>query len=327
MTKRGTYAVRTMALACSAVLLIGQSSQRNLTKADVEKMMAELSNWGRWGKEDQLGAVNLMTDNSRKKAAALVRSGVSVSMARRAEKDKALDNSSPFGYKMLPREGGSPYNSDAYEVAYHGYGHTHLDSLCHIIHNGKLFNGFPASSVTAKGADKLAVFGYRDGIFARGILMDIPELKGVKYLEPGTPIYPEDLDAWEKKAGVRVGPGDVVLIRTGRWTRRQEKGAWDVGKSTAGLHVSCARWLKQRDASILGSDAASDVIPSRVDGVEQPVHLLAIVAMGMPIFDNCDLERVSGVAKRLGRWEFLVSAAPLAVEGGTGSPFNPIAIF
>ena len=228
---------------------------------------------------------------------------------------------------MMDRPASSPYWSDSYQVAYHGYGHTHLDALCHIVHNGKMYNGVPASVVTAKGAGKLSVFGLRNGIFARGVLMDIPELKGVPYLEPGTPIYPEDLDAWEKKSGVRVRAGDVLLIRTGRWTLRDKKGPWDVGAKTAGLHVSCARWMKQRDITILGSDAASDVIPSGVEGVQQPVHQLAIVAMGVPIFDNCDLEELSRTAKRLNRWEFLVTAAPLAVEGGTGSPLNPIATF
>ncbi|MGH9628442.1 MAG: cyclase family protein, partial [Bryobacteraceae bacterium] len=219
------------------------------------------------------------------------------------------------------------YWSDSIDVAYHGYGHTHLDALCHIVHNGKMYNGVPESAVTSAGASKLSVFGLRNGIFTRGVLMDIPELKGVAYLEPGTPIYPTDLDAWEKKSGVRVRAGDVILIRTGRWTRRDKSGPWDVGKRSAGLHVSCARWLKERDVAILGSDAASDVIPSGVEGVEQPVHQLAIVAMGAPILDNCDLEELSKVAKRVNRWEFLLTAAPLAVEGGTGSPLNPIATF
>lgn len=320
-------AIRLLALGCSLACLFGQSPAPALKKADIDRMMTELSNWGRWGKEDQLGALNLITDATRKRAVALVRSGVSVSLARQAEKNQAEDNTSPFGYTMLEREADSPYNSDAYQVAYHGYGHTHIDALCHIIYRGKMFNGFPASEVTRQGAGKLSVMNMRDGILGRGILMDIPELKGAAYLEPDVAIYPQDLEAWEKKANIRIGAGDIVLIRTGRWKRRDEKGPWDVGRRSAGLHASCMRWLKQRDAAILGSDAASDVIPSLVDGVRQPVHQLAIVAMGMPIFDNCDLERVSQLAKKMNRWEFMVTAAPLPVEGGTGSPFNPIATF
>ena len=317
-----------LVLACvCAGNAAGQRNARMVTKADVERWMTELSNWGRWGKDDELGAMNLITEETRKAAATLVKSGTPVSLARRAEKEKAADNSSPFRHTMFDRPASSPYWSDSYEVAYHGYGHTHLDALCHIVHNGKMFNGVPASTVTDKGASKLSVFGLRSGIFARGVLIDIPELKGVPYLEPGTPIYPEDLDAWEKKTGLRVRSGDVFLLRTGRWTLRDRQGAWDVGQSTAGLHVSCARWLKQRDIAILGSDAAADVIPSGVPGEVQPVHQLAIVAMGVPILDNCDLEELSATAKRLGRWDFLLTAAPLPVGGGTGSPINPIAIF
>ena len=318
-------AVAVSALWVSAVS--GEAAVQKATKADVERWMTELSNWGRWGKDDQLGAMNLITDKTRKEAATLVRSGVSVSLARRAETKSAADNSAPFGHKMLERPAGSAYWSDAFQVAYHGYGHTHMDALCHIVHQGKMFNGVPESAVTAAGASKLSVMGIRNGIFARGVLMDIPELKGVPYLEPGAAIYPADLDAWEKKSGTRVRAGDVLFIRTGRWTLRDQKGPWDVGKTSAGLHVSCARWLKDRDVAILGSDAASDVIPSGVEGVEQPVHLLAIVAMGMPILDNCDLEEISKTAKRMKRWEFLLTASPLAVEGGTGSPLNPIATF
>jgi kynurenine formamidase len=320
---------RILALFSLAVFSLTPADQfpRKVTKADVDRWMTELSNWGRWGKDDQLGAVNLITAEKRRAAAALVQSGASVSLARRAEKVKAVDNDNPFRHTVLDRPHSSPYWSDSYEVAYHGYGHTHLDALCHIVYQGKMFNGVPASAVTAKGAGRLSVFGLRNGILSRGVLMDIPELKGVPYLQPGTAIYPEDLEAWEKKAGIRVQPGDIVLIRTGRWTLRDQQGPWDVGKKTAGLHVSCARWLKQRDVAILGSDAASDVIPSLVDGVEQPVHQLAIVAMGVPILDNCDFEELSRAAKKANRWQFMLTAAPLAVEGGTGSPLNPIATF
>ena len=166
----------------------------------------------------------------------------------------------------------------------------------------------------------------KNGIFTRGVLMDIPKLKGVEYLKAGTPIYPEDLDAWEKKAGLKVGSGDVVFVRTGRSSQAAKEGPLGPEK-LAGLHASCAKWLKDRDVAILGSDAASDVSPSLVEGVDQPVHQLVLIAMGMPIFDVMNLEDVSKEAERQGRWEFLLTAAPLAVEGGTGSPLNPIATF
>lgn len=311
-------------IACGSAL-----AQPTVTKADVDGWMKTLSNWGRWGADDQMGAVNLITPKTRRVATKLVREGISVSMARDVEKETAPDNPRPFLHKMLNIGLNNPgqFVSDNFQVSYHGYAHSHMDSLCHMAFEGKMYNGFEQAEVVSSGAPKLAVTNYKQGIFARAVLMDIPRLKGVDWLEPGTPIYPADLDAWEKQARVKVRSGDVVLIRTGRWARRDKEGPWDASKKAAGLHASCAKWLKDRDASILGSDAASDVAPSLVDGVNQPIHQLVIIAMGMPIFDNLDLEAVGREAARLKRWEFLVTAAPLAVTGGTGSPFNPIATF
>ena len=161
----------------------------------------------------------------------------------------------------------------------------------------------------------------------RGVLMDIARLKGEDYLEPGTPIYVEDLEAWEAMAGVTVQPGDAVFIRTGRWARRAEVGPWAIAQNAAGLHASTMPWVKARGVSFLGSDAALDVVPSRVEGVDLPVHLLTIVAMGIDLFDNQDLEALAETAARLSRWEFMLTAGPLAVETGTGSPLNALAIF
>jgi kynurenine formamidase len=196
--------------------------------------------------------------------------------------------------------------------------------LCHVFYGDKLYNGFLRQSVTATGAQKLDVLQLKNGIFTRAILFDIPRLKGVPYLKPGEAIYPEDLDRWAKRAGVKVAPGDVVLIRTGRWARREEFGAFI---PSAGLYVTCARWLHQHDVAVLGSDAASDVTPSGVDGVAMPVHLLAIASMGMPILDNLDLEKLAEVAAEQHRWVFLFTVAPEPVPGGTGSPVNPTAVF
>src|SRR5579872_6240527 len=288
-------------------------SSHTVTAAMVDQWMAELSNWGRWGKDDQMGAVNLITPAKRKQAAALVKDGVSVSMAHNTLPAKSDDNDSPFGHTMTstgknPLEGF--YAMDLISVSYHGWAHTHMDSLCHMFYKGKMYNGYPQTDVTTEGATKLAITNFKNGILSRGILMDIPRLKGVPYLTPGTAIYPEDLDAWEKKAGVKVGSGDVVIIRTGRWALRDAKGPWKISTNSAGLYVTCMKWLKARDAAVLGSDGASDVMPSGVAGVTQPVHQLAIIAMGMPIFDNLDLEAVSAEANKRQRWEFLVSAAP-----------------
>ena len=304
-------------------------SPRPMTVQDVDRLVEELSNWGRWGKEDQLGTLNLITPEKRRKAAGLVREGISVSLARNVETDTALDNPDPFVHTMLATGGGADgqWSMDRFSVAYHGYAHTHMDALCHLFYRGKMYNGFSRDEVGEKGAERLSIHNVKTGIFTRGVLIDIPRLRGVRFLEPGTAIHPEELNAWEEFAGLKVEAGDVIFIRTGRWKRRELLGPWDVQQGLAGLHASCARWLKQRDVAMIGSDAASDVIPSGIPGMTHPIHLLTLHAMGIHIFDNCDLEELSETAQKLNRWEFLITAAPLAVEGGTGSPLNPIASY
>ncbi|MBM3776326.1 MAG: cyclase family protein [Acidobacteria bacterium] len=299
-----------------------------LTKVDIDTWMESLSNWGRWGKDDELGALNLITPQKRKQAAGLVREGFSVSLAHDAIKEKA-DDSPGFEHRMIetgerPEAGSS---ADVFSVQYHGFTATHLDALCHIFYKGKMFNGYPQQEVTSRGARKLAVNRARNGIFTRAVLMDMPRLLGKKYLEGSRAIRIEDLEAWEKKAGVKVGPGDVILIRTGRWARRAAERPWPIMKDSAGLHASCLPWLKKRDIAVMGSDLATDVMPSGVEDVALPVHQVLVVAMGVPILDNLDLELVSEAAAARQRWEFLLTAAPLAVEGATGSPINPIATF
>lgn len=304
-------------------------SAQVVERATVESWMKELSNWGRWGAKDQLGAVNLITPAVRRRAAKLVKEGFSISLSRDADPVRAVDNSRPFEKRMLSTgvDANPMFAMDSYTMSFHGASLTHLDAMSHTFYGGKLYNGYSQTEINATGAHQLAVDAYKNGFFSRGILMDIPRLKGVKYLEISTPILPADLDAWEKKTGIKVGAGDIVFVRTGRWTRRLEKGPWDTDKAAAGLHVSCARWFKQRDIAVLGSDAHGEVMPSTVPGIPYPMHQLLLVAMGVPMFDNCDLEPLSEAAAARNRWEFLLTAAPLAVPLGTGSPLNPIATF
>lgn len=298
------------------------------TRTDIDHWMTELSNWGRWGKTDQSGTANLITPAKRREAAALVKEGVAISLAHDTLTAKAPDNDAPFVHKML-YTGAHPNGDwfmDQFTVAFHGLAHTHMDSLAHTAWKGRMYNGYPQLDVTEEGAKELAITNFRDGFFSRGVLIDIPRLRGVQWLEPGTPIYPEEFDAWEKKTGVHIASGDVVIIRTGRWALRAAKGPWDPSK-VAGLHASCVRWLKERNVAVAGSDACLDVLPSGVPGVVQPVHQLLLIAVGTPIFDNLDVERLGEEAAKRNRWTFLITAAPTPVPGGTGSPLNPTAIF
>jgi len=312
----------------SGVDAMGLSEKPVLTKKDIDQMMSSLSNWGRWGKMDELGALNLVTPAKRRAAASLVKEGVSISLAHNAIKTKE-ENSEPFGHRMVETgiQATSESSSDVYSIQYHGYTQTHLDALCHLFYQGRMYNGFSQQEVTARGASKLSVIQAKNGIFTRGVLVDLPSLLGVNFLKGAQAVYPDQLEAWEKKTGVKVTSGDALLIRTGRWARRADQGPWDVEQDSAGLHASCLPWLKKRDISVLGSDLASDVMPSGVDGVRMPVHQVIMIAMGVPILDNCDFEELSKSCEKRKRWDFLLTVAPLAVDGGTGSPVNPLATF
>jgi kynurenine formamidase len=290
---------------------------------EFDALFQHVKNWGRWGADDQLGSANLVTPATRKRAVALAREGLTVSLAHNPLTEKADDNASPFEHTMNPG-----FTTDTYRVSYHGYAHSHIDALCHIPYKNQTFNGYSRETVnTEKGCTKLGIDNLKQGIVTRGILLDIPTLKGMPYLEPGTAVYQEDVEAWEKKAGVKVGPGDAILLRTGRWARREKLGPWPVGRSAAGFHASIATWLKERGVAFVGSDAASEVVPTLVDGVNLPVHTLVITALGINILDNQDLERLSETAARLKRWEFLLTINPVPVTGGTGSPLNTLAVF
>src|SRR5688572_8192023 len=299
----------------------GSRAPRNA--AEFDELFKQVSNWGRWGKDDQLGSANLVTEAKRKQAASLVKNGISVSLAHNVLTEKAVDNPSPLEHTMLPG-----FFMDNYRVSYHGYAHSHIDALCHILYKGQTYNGYPRAEInTEKGCTKLGIDNLKNGVVTRGILIDIPRLKNVPYLEPGTAIYVEDLEAWEKKAGVKLSSGDAVLIRTGRWARRDKLGPWNVAQNAAGVHASVAPWFKARGVAFAGSDAALDVTPSLVEGNNLPVHTLFINAMGIHLLDNQDLEALSATAAKLTRWEFMLTIAPVPVTGGTGFPLNALATF
>lgn len=301
-----------------------QPSRRVVTREQYERWKKELSNWGRWGKDDERGALNLITPAKRKQAASLVKEGFSVSLSADADTVRAVDNPNPYEVVM------QGIGSDRIAINYHGIAHTHLDSLAHINEQGVFYNGYhpDADDVVKNRHAKNSIHNVKDGIFTRGVLIDIPALKKVPYLEPGTPIYVEDLEAWEKQAGVKVGAGDALFVRTGVWARRKAEGPWLRGRAqggkSAGLDPSVIPWLKARDIALLASDHPQYVSPADLTGA---VHDFALVHLGVHLIDNCDLEALSTAAAARRRWEFLLTLAPLAIPGGTGSPANPIATF
>jgi kynurenine formamidase len=302
------------------------SDRQRLTKPQFDQLFKEISNWGRWGKNDQLGTLHLITPQRRREAAALVKAGLSVSLARNLNEEKAIDNPEPFRDTMALGVDGK-FNMDTYTVNFHGFAFSHFDALSHTYYEGHLYNGYPDTDITSSGANVLDTVQYRNGIFTRGVLVDIPWLRGLPYLPQNAHITGRDLDAWEAKTGIHIHSGDAVVIRTGRWALRDATGPWDISSSSAGLDPSVIAWLHKRDAAFLVSDAAHDAIPSAVEGVDFPIHVLAIVAMGMPLADQCDLEDVAREAQSRHRYTFLLTLAPVRIKGGTGALVNPIATF
>ncbi|MXW34574.1 MAG: cyclase family protein [Chloroflexi bacterium] len=303
-----------------------------VTKAQLDGWFESISNWGRWGDDDQRGALNLITDAKRAEAASLVRTGAIVSCAEELPKRPAPDNPAPVIHAMQGAgdvtRGGAGGASDMIAISWHGYATTHLDALCHIFHNDQMYNGYPASMVTSIGARLNSIMAGQDGIVSRGVLLDIPAVRGVDYLEPGERILVADLEAAEERQGVRVTPGDILLVCTGRDERNAAEGRWDpMTGGLAGLSGETAPWLRERDVAVLGGDGVSDALPTLVPEWTMPIHALALVALGVHLIDNMQLSRLAAACEDFGRWEFQLTLAPLRLAQGTGSPVNPIALF
>ncbi len=303
---------------------------RGLTDADIIGYMESLSNWGKWGPEDQLGALNYITAEKRVAAAKLVCHGNVVATSLPLPTDPGPNNPHPVQHYMIATgEGaGAMYAMDYLGLACHGMTISHLDALCHVFWEGRMYNGYPASEVKSDGAHKNAIHGTRDRIVGRGVLLDIPRLRGKEWLEAGESVYVEDLEAAEERQAVLVGEGDILLVRTGRHKAVGAKGAeassWQMG--VAGLHASVLPWLHERKMAVLGSDGVNDVMPSGFAGILMPVHAVAIVAMGIHLLDKQDLEALAEACASRGQYEFLFSIAPLYLERGTGSPVTGLAI-
>ncbi len=304
------------------------------TEAEVLGYFDTLSNWNRWGEDDELGALNHITPDARRAAAALVREGVSVSCAWDIETAPRADQLFGAPRRYMLATGRDPLamgrGGAAVEVAsfaFHGVTVTHLDGLSHIFWDGRMYNGKPADLVTsAEGARHHAVTAFRDGIVTRGVLMDVPALDGRPWLDAGEGVFPEHLEAAEARQGVRVRAGDVVLLRTGKGRLLREEPERPP-RSAGGWHAASLPWLHERGAAVIGADTAQEAGGPGYDALPMPVHFIAIAAMGLPLIDNCDLEALAETCERLNRWEFFLCIQPLRLQGGTGGAVNPIAVF
>jgi kynurenine formamidase len=319
--------------------------------ADIDDFLGyfdALSNWGRWGEHDQLGTLNLVTDEHRRRAAALVQTGRTVSCAW------DIDNSDQPGdsytaprrimtatgqgladpARVLPAGATRPPRgasaSEHWMLHAHGYRLTHLDGLSHIFWDGKMYGGRPAELVTAGlGATDLDITGPRHGIVTRGVLIDAAAHRGVDWLAPGERVTLDEVTAILAGTGIEVGPGDAVMLRTGYGAKVAAQGHRDnvARDGRAGWHAHLLPWFRERDVALIAADTANDADPCGYPGISHPIHMVGIVAMGLWLVDNCNLESLAATCRELGRWDFSLTIAPLAFVGATGSPVNPIATF
>jgi kynurenine formamidase len=303
------------------------------TPADLDRLFETLSNWGRWGDDDERGALHHLTAPHRVAAAALVQRGETVSLARNLATAPSPENPYPAHHHMLAAGDARDSNGiPGYEAArdyvgsdVHGLGVTHVDALSHMFVRGEMYGGRPASDVRSDGARSNTVMSMVDGVVGRGVLLDIPRLRGVGFLENDDPIRRADLEAAESAAGLRVSTGDIVLVAWGRDARRRaRRGAFD---GMAGLHPDCLEWLHEREVALLGSDGISDPMPGpAIENWPFPIHQIGITAIGLHLIDNMALGGLGERCAEASRWEFLFSMAPLRIERATGCPVNPVAV-
>jgi kynurenine formamidase len=307
-----------------------------MSAGEFDLLFQRVSNWGRWGADDEKGTLNYLKPEHVRASAALVQSGRTVSLALPIDNVAGPDNPRPSVHYMVkthdvcPEHGEPRFAGDYLASEIHGDCRTHIDALCHVAYKGKLYNGKSPATVTSRGATVMDIAVYKDGIVGRGVLFDIPRFRKVKWLEPGQAVTAEELEAVERVQDVRLGEGDIFLFRTGHHRRRLELGAWNNncdGQGQAGLHVNAMPLLYERKVAAFLPDGDGETVPSSVEGVAYPVHALQIAAMGMACADSLQFEDLVKVCEQENRWTFMVVGAPLRLPRGTGSLFNPIAIF
>jgi kynurenine formamidase len=318
-------------------IVAGDIERASVTIADFEQIFESVKNWGRWGPDDERGTLNFITSEKVVAAAKLVQTGRQVSMSIPLNTVAGPDNPNPVQHYMISAHdvdqgtNGPRFGLDYLGIAFHGDCHTHVDALCHISYRGQTYNGKLASEVlTSAGATTQDIGAYGTGLVGRGVMLDLARHRGIRWLEPGEAVTRSELEDCEKTQGVRLGEGDILVLRLGHHARRLALGPWDNGpggEGKAGLHVDAIPWMFERKISAFLPDGDGETVPSTVVGMMDPIHPLQITAMGMLAADSLQLEDLADACAQEGRFEFMVVGLPLRLPGGTGSPWNPIAIF
>ena len=286
-------------------------------------MSADISNWGRWGADDQLGSLNLITPQIVQQAAKLVRTGKVYSLSMPLEANGPQWPARHKTWKVTTHRGVGKTGPGAADdvVTMHSHSGTHIDALCHYFYDDHIYNGYRASEqITSQGVTHNAIDN-APAIVGRGVLMDIAEWKGVEHLQLGEAVTADDLDQCAASQGITIQSGDILLVRTG-WIRlfEQDRALYDSGEP--GIDSSTLPWLKAHDIVAVGADNAAVEVFALYPPAKLPVHEGAIRDLGIYLMENFNLEALS--ADRV--YECLIVIAPLRLTGGAGSPINPIAI-
>jgi kynurenine formamidase len=311
----------------------------------LDEYIERFSNWGRWGDDDQAGTANFITGAKVAAAARGVRRGqvipLGLSLGDGGPQTGAHGRFNCLRYtvasgtdhelgrqqwagKPLPFEMG--FADDT--VVLHLQSSTHWDSLCHIFHRGRMYNGYPASESTAAGSSRNGLEHLTGRLVGRGVLLDVPRSKGVDWLDDGYAITVDDLDAAAEHARVSIEEGDIVLLCTGQLARCRAQG-WGTyaGGDAPGLSFLTVPWLHEHRVAAVASDTwGVEVRPNEIDGAFQPFHLPALVYMGLTLGEMFDFESLAIACAEDGAYDMLVSASPLPFVGTAGGPAGPVAI-
>ena len=312
----------------------------------VRELSARYTNWGRWGPDDQLGTLNFNTPEHILAAAALIRTGRSISLQIPLDEDGPQRGSGRFNPIHLMRHDGNDADSDLFRQQRWGdrdpyfrgaddiiifplQCSTQWDALSHVFFEGKMYNGYPAGFVTSGGAFKNDVSVAKDRTVGRGVLLDIPRAKGLPFLQPGYAITRADLEQATEMVGVSVGRGDFVLVRTGHIAQTRQQGGWGdyAGGNAPGLGLDSVSWVYDHEVAGVATDTwGMEVRPNEAQDVFQPLHIIFIVHMGLWVGEIWDLDPLAAACAEEGRYEFFLSAQPLVVSRAVGSCLNPVAI-
>lgn len=297
------------------------------TRDEILEYLRERRNWGRWGDDDQRGTINLISAEKRVAAAALVRTGRSVSLSRAWPTRPGPGNPFPADHymKRLVKPAGAGLAEDYVGSYHHGTSVTHLDALCHTWTADGMWNGRSPDEVLGfDGTSFGGVEHWLEGIVTRGVLFDVPRHRGVDHIALDEPVRAPELEAIARAQGVAVEPGDAVVVYSGREAWDRENPPWASLSHRPGLDASCLWFLREHDASALVWDM-TDRMPNGYDlpfGVHSAIH-----TFGLALIDMALLEPLAMACRDENRWEFMLVVSPLPVIGGTGSPVNPLAIF